>query len=118
VAKLPLSSRTSGPQVRRDDRDDVQDHPLRAVLAAADRLDQLEPLDDLLGLLPGASGRELRAQLLGERGEVEAVEQLADRLRAHVRLEAVAVAVPRLAVLLLGEELLRLERRVTGSTTT
>ena len=42
------------PEVRRDDRDDRQDHPLRAGAGAAEGLDQAQPLDGLLAALARA----------------------------------------------------------------
>jgi hypothetical protein len=48
-------------QVRRDDRQDRQDHPLRAVAGLAERLDQAQPLDRLLAALAGGGGAPRRA---------------------------------------------------------
>ena len=88
VARVEQDQR---PQVRRDDRDAFQDHPLGAVVAVAQRLDDLEPLGQVLDLLLAAGLDQLLAQLLGQADQVEPHEQLADGLGAHVGLEAVAV---------------------------
>ena len=40
--------RHEGPQLGRDDRDDVQDHPLRPVAGAPERVDDLQPLGGLV----------------------------------------------------------------------
>ncbi len=101
------------PQVGRDHRDDVEHHPLRLVLAVADRLDDLQPVDEVLFLLLGVRGLEIDPQLLRERHEIEGEQELPDRLGAHLGLErAVAVGGAGLAILLLGEQLLLLQRRV------
>ena len=51
------------PQLRRDDRDRVEDHPLRLVAALAERLDDLQPLGELDLLLDGRLGLHPLAQL-------------------------------------------------------
>ncbi len=103
------------PQVRRYDGDDLEDHPVRAVLAAEDVLDDLEALDELLGLLLGLGLSQVLAELDAERLEVELPDEVADGLRAHADLEGlVAVLLEREAVLLVGEELLVLQRRIPG----
>jgi hypothetical protein len=101
-------------QVGRDDGDDVEDHPLRAVAGVAQRLDGAEALQDVLRLLLRARRREVGAELARELREVELREHLLDRLGPHRRAERVAVLLARLAVLLLREELALLERRVAG----
>ena len=101
------------PQVRGDDRNDVENHPLGLVLAVTDRLDDLEAIDEVLLFLLRAGRVELLAELLGEADEIEQEEELAHRLGPHLGIESgVAIVAPRLAVLLLGEELLALQRRV------
>ena len=107
------------PQVRRDDRDALQDHPLAACsLRVAQRLDDLQPLDEValasawtacpscvsLSSWSRSSSRQV--------DEVELLQQLLDRLGPHVGLEGVAVLLAGLAVLVFGEELLLLERRL------
>src|SRR5262249_22614080 len=76
-------------EIRRKDRDDGEHHPLRTVAALAERLGDLQPLDDLLAL--GLAGG--RAHLLPERlahlVDVDALEHLEDRLAAHSGLELV-----------------------------
>ena len=79
------------PQVRRDDRQDGQDHPLGPGARAAERLDQAEPLDRLLAPLAGA-GPDLDVERSGERLEVHPADDLADGLGAHARGEQAALA--------------------------
>src|SRR5919108_729607 len=104
------------PQLGRNDRDRLEDHPLGPVLRLDERVDDLQALDRALLLLPlGRVDRVPQERGLGV--EVEVLEQLPDRLRAHaareVDVEAVrrAEAVLQLAEeLLVADDLLRLER--------
>ena len=91
-------------QLRRDDRDRLEDHPLRTVLRGDERVHDLQPLDRAL-LLLALRGADDLAQGLRLGVEVEVLEQLADRLRAHAALEVDAEAVRRAeAVLQLAEQ--------------
>ena len=102
-------------ELRRDDGDDVQDHPLRAVARPAERVDDLQALGGLEALQGRRLGLHDEAKLLGEVVDVDALEQLLDRLGAHLRDERVdAVFRPHLPELLLGDEALLLELLVLG----
>ena len=59
-------------------------------------------------------GAHLVAELDGELLDVDALEQLLDRLGAHLRLEPVLVLLARLAVLLLVQQLVLLELGLLG----
>ncbi len=110
VAALQQDQRT---QLRRDDGDDVQDDPLRLVIAVAQGLRLAELLDDLLAAGLGGAGLQLGAQLGAEGVQVQVFQEGLDGLGAHLGLEAVlAVLHLRLAVLLLAQELLVLQRGV------
>src|SRR2546426_2922437 len=92
-------------KVRRDDREDREDHPLGRRARAKKRLHQTEPLDGLLAALAHGRahlGLELERELL----EVDLPHDLEHGLGAHLRAEE-AVLVGERAVLGLG---LRLER--------
>ena len=91
-------------QFRRNHRNHVEDHPLRAVARLAERVDHLEALGVLQLLLRRQLAAHLLAQLDREPLDVDALEQLLDRLGAHLRLEAVLVLFTRLAVLLFVEQ--------------
>ena len=93
-------------QLRRDHRHGVEDHPLRLVLGLDERVDDLQPLDRA-GLLLALRGADRLAERRRLGVEVEALEQLADRLRAHAAAEVDAEAVRRPEpVLQLAEDLL------------
>ena len=102
------------PQVRRDDRQDRQDHPVGARAAAAERLDEAQPLDRLLAALAGARA-DLDVERAGQLLEVHPADDLADRLGAHAGAEhaaalgARAVALVEHPVLGLADGLHRLE---------
>ena len=93
-------------QFRRDHRHDGQDHPLGAVARVDEVLDQLQPLDDLLGLqLAGRLG-QLLAKLLGFQVQVDGRQHFADRLGADAGAERVlAIGVLGVEVLFLGQQL-------------
>ena len=84
------------------------------------RVDDLQPLGDLLALGFARRFAHLDAQLLRLSLDVDVAQQLADGLRAHLGAErADAVLVHLLAVLRLAQQLASLERRhVRGSVTT
>ncbi len=93
-------------QLRRDDRDRLEDHPLRLVLGLDERVDDLQALDRAL-LLLALRGLDRLAEQRGLGVEVEVLEQLADRLRAHAAREVDVEPVRRAeAVLQLPEQLL------------
>ena len=96
-------------QFRRNDRDDVENHPLRTVARLAERVDDLQALGVLQLLLRRLLGPHLLAQLDRQPLDVDALQQLLDRLGAHLRLEAVLVLFARLAVLLFVQQLVLLQ---------
>ena len=69
-------------QLRRDHRDDVEDHPLGLVRRVLERRGDLEPLHRA-GLLLALRGVDDLLELLALGVEVDLAEQVADRLRAH-----------------------------------
>ena len=69
-------------QVRRDDRHDGHDHPFRPVAGLDERLDQLQPLGELLRLQLRLRLGDLLAQAHDLLLEVERDQHLADRLGA------------------------------------
>ena len=84
-------------QLRRDHRDNVEDHALGVVVGGQERVDDLEALERT-GLALSLAGGDEFAQLLGFAFEVEVDEALLDRLGAHGTGEVQAEAVEHLAV--------------------
>src|SRR5215207_9507520 len=101
----PVTALPRRPQVRRQDRNSVHDHPLWTVATRAEGVDDFEPLYGLLALLsPGLS--DCVAQVLSFPFKVNLAYEVPDRLRTHATAEvhAVAILVPE-AVLHLPEKL-------------
>ncbi|MBP1607754.1 MAG: hypothetical protein H6Q08_3128, partial [Acidobacteria bacterium] len=97
-------------QLGRDHGDDVEDHPLRAVAGAAERVDDLEPLGELLALLQRGLVAHLDAQLDRQRLDIDLRQERLDRLGAHLGVERPdPVALAEVAVLLLREQLADLQ---------
>ncbi len=102
-------------QLGRNDRDHVEDHPLRLVAGFDEAFDDLEALDDLLRLERGLGRRELFHQLLFFGLEIEVHQHQLDRLGADAGGERVlAVFVLRVEQFVLGQELELLERGQAG----
>src|SRR4029077_2914030 len=99
-----------GAQFGRDERHARHDHPVGLVARIEECFDDFEALDSLDALLP-AGALELAAHLRLQLAQVEFAQKIADGLRTHAGLERAAVFIAVLAVLLLGEDLARLERR-------
>ena len=103
-------------QLRRNDRDDVEDHPLRLVVGLAEGLDDLEALGVLELLLQRGLVLHAVAQLNRQLGDVDPLEQFLDGLGAHHGLEAGgAVLLVELAEAgLVLDDLALLDGRVAG----
>ena len=71
------------PQLRRNDRNDIQNHPVRLVAALAERFDHFEPLGVLELLLQRGFILHLLAQLAGKSFHLNPLEKLFNCLRAH-----------------------------------
>ncbi len=98
-------------QVRRDDGEDFEDHPLGTGVGLDEALEHLEALGELLLDLLRAGGAHLLLELEHGGTHVDLEEDVADGLGAHLGDEGiVTVLVEGLAVLDVGEELLELER--------
>ena len=75
-------------QLRRNDRDHVENHPLRLVAGLAEGLDHFQALGVLELLLQRGLVLHLLAQFDRELFDVDALEQFLDRFGAHHGLEA------------------------------
>jgi len=98
-------------QFRRNDRNDFQDHPFRAVARIDERFDDLQPLDDLLGLEFRLGRLKLVQQIGTLLLEIERDEHVLHGFRADAGRERIlAVLVLRVEHLVLGEKLVLLHR--------
>ena len=99
------------PQFRRNDRDDLEDHPLRPAVRLDKGLDELQPLDELFAARLRVGVPQLVAQPLLLLGEIDGGQHRAHRLGADRGGElVVAVIVLRLQILFLVEQLMLLQR--------
>ena len=99
--------------IGRDDGHHVQDHPLGAVAGQTERLHNLQALQQADALL-AAGVLQLGVQLGAQLIQVDLGQQLLDGLGAHRGLELVLIAVAHLAVFLLAQQLLFLQRSEAG----
>ena len=97
-----------GSDLRRDDREHVENHPLGLVAGLAEGLKDLKALEDPRLLLTGG-GFELFLQLFAGLLDVDLAEQLLDRFRAHTRFEVAFISFAQVGVFLLGKYLLVLD---------
>jgi len=93
-----------GAQLRGNDGQHVDDHPLGLIAGDAEGVHHLQALDDA-GLLLAGGVLQLGAEGLGELLQIDVLKQLLDRLSAHAGLEVVLVLLPHVPVFLLGEDL-------------
>ena len=77
-----------GAQLRWNDRQNVENHPLRLVAAAAEGLDHFQALGVLQALLQRVLVLHLLAQLDGELFDIDALQQFLDGFGAHHGLES------------------------------
>src|SRR6266704_3339238 len=91
--EAPAVQRHQRPQIGRDDRDDVQDHPARVVppfprvARVPERIDDLQPFELLLLAVLARLARDCLAQLVRQFVDVQPFEQRPHRRRADVGLE-------------------------------
>ena len=102
------------PEVGRDDRDHVQDHPLGMVPGPLQGLEDPEPLGVAEPSLLGGLLLHQLAQALGFLLDAALDEQGLDGLGANAGLELVAVLFLGVLEFVLGEQLLLLEGSVAG----
>ena len=93
-----------GAQLRRDDRDHVQNHPLRLVAGIEEAFHHFQPADGAHLALAGHV-LQLFPQLFLQSFQVDGLQHLLHGLRAHAGLEGVAPLLPGFAVLALAEQL-------------
>ena len=103
------------PQLGRNDRHHVQDHPFGTVRRADKGLDHLQPFDDLLGLQLGLGLGQLDQKLLALAFQIDLGQELLDRLGANFSGKAVvAEFVLGAHIVFFGEKLILLQRGQTG----
>ena len=109
--KAAALKRHQGAQIRRNHRKHREDHPLRTHHGLGEALEQLDPLGDLLAVLLGLGLRHGHLELIDGLVQLEVGQSTVNRLGTHLGHErVVAVGGAGLAVLVLGEQLMNLER--------
>ena len=102
-----------GTDLRRDDGQHIDDHPLRLVAGQAEGVHHLKALDDA-GLFLAGGGLQLGVQLLAQLLQIDLLQQLLHGLGAHAGAEVVLILLAHIAVFLLGEDLVLGQRRLAG----
>ena len=102
-------------QVGGDDGQHREDHPLGAHHRFGEALEELDPLGDLLAVLLRLGLGHGDLELLDGLVELQVGQGVVDRLGTHLGHEGVVtVGGPGLAILVLGEELVGLQRGAAG----
>ena len=101
-------------QLRWNDRNHIENHPFRTIGRLPERPDDLQALGILELLLHRVFLAHLHPQPVRQVVDVGPLEQLLDRLGAHLGPKLRTVVLERLPVLLLREKLMRLVLAVTG----
>src|SRR6266851_457349 len=91
-------------QLRRKNRNYIENHPLRLVAALAERFEHFEALDEFDPLLQRRIGLHLFAQLFGQLVHFDAAEKLLDGFRAHLGGELAGVFLLHLAILVFEQD--------------
>ncbi len=98
-------------QLRRQDRKNIQNHPLGLVAALAERFENLQALGVLDALLQAGIGLHLFAHLFGKLFDLDALQEFLDGFRAHLRAELSGEILLEFAIFFLGEHLAFLDAR-------
>ena len=102
-----------GADLGRDDRQNVDYHPLGLVAALAECLDDLKALDELCLLLAGGVC-QFFSELSGKLLAVDLLEELLYCLGAHAGIKVVLVLLAHVAILFFGEYLALFQRSEAG----
>src|SRR5712692_8799996 len=91
-------------QLRRKNRNHVEDHPLRLIAALAEGFENLETLGELDALLERRIRLHLFAELFGQLVDFDAAEKLLDGFRAHLGGELARVFLLQLAIFVFEQD--------------
>ena len=94
-------------QIRRNDRNNVHNHPFRTVAGLTECLYDLQAFQQLDTLLTGCQTCQLCFQFCCQFIQVDLFQQFLDRLSAHACLKFVAVLFPICVIFLIGQQLFR-----------
>src|SRR5206468_3538581 len=99
------------PQLWRNDRDNVENHPLRLVAGLPEALNNPETLRELQLLLSRSFGPHLLADFLAERFDVELAKEFLHALGTHHGHVAAGELLIQLALALIADHFARRETR-------
>ena len=102
-----------GTDIRRNNRNNIKNHPLRLVARASECLNDLKTLESLCPLLSRCSVK-LLTKLRRKSVKVNLLKKSLDSLCTHACLEIVLVSFTILHVCLFVKDLLLLKRRIAG----
>src|SRR5713226_6816746 len=91
-------------QLRRKNRNHVENHPLRLIAALAEGFEYLEALGELDPLLQRRIGLHFLAKLFGKLFHLDAAEQLLNGFRAHLGGELARVFLLQLAIFVFEQD--------------
>jgi len=94
-------------QIRRNNRNYIQNHPLRTIAGLAECLYNFQALEELDTLLSGRQACQFCFQLCCQFIQVDLLEQLLNGLCAHFCNKFIAVLFPIGNIFLFGQQLLR-----------
>ena len=98
-------------QLRRKNRNHVENHPLGLVAALAECFENFQALRELDPLLQARIDFHFFAELFGELVDFDAAQEFLDRFRAHPGLEFSGIFLLQLAEFFLGQDFLFLQAR-------
>ena len=98
-------------QFRRDDRDDIHNHPFRFVAGVAEGFDDFQPADSADAALARRIA-EFIAELFVQLVQVQALQQFLDSCSAHADAEFIAVHIQILTIFRFRHQLLLGKRRI------
>ena len=101
-------------QLRRNDRQNAQDHPTRIHVVVEESFDQPHTLGDLLADRLAGGGVQVALQLFLQFLQIQLAKKLLDGFSTHAGLEVITICLAVFIVLLVRQNLFLLQRRVAG----
>src|SRR5215472_289438 len=102
--KAPAVQRHEWAQLRRQDRDHVENHPLRLVAALAESFEHFQALGVLDALLERGIRLHFLAQFVGKLVDFHAAKQFLDGFRAHLGGELAGIFLLEFAILFFRQD--------------
>ena len=110
TSAVQLNHRT---KIRRNDRNNGEDHPFRPLTGSAESLHDLQTLSKPCAFLTGSALRLLFKGCF-QFFQIDLFQKILDCFRTHFRCEFIFIAFAHIAIFLLGEKAVLLKRGITG----